>query len=543
MIKRHTVLLVSSIMLTSLYGCSSDNREVATGTASYQKSSGCISCHGGFGNNSTSTKYSPVTGAKITDEWQKSAHNTSNGAACTDCHTNSGHPSGGSIVKAVQDTQCATCHTTTSLGILHFANFTTSLASQFVSQSDPAGVQCRKCHNPHDTTSLIQYNKDWAESGHGETTFSNDGNANNDSVNSHYPWTTSSRDSCSKCHTTTGNLMHTVGGATTLTNNSFNTNPASVVSTTTVTGGPLMSNNKKNETVMCSACHADYSWKRRDIGARTLEYTYDPDFVPGGGSDAFAGAAPASTDGATAATAVQLPDAGDSNLCLVCHSGRGNFQSKRSTRFEGHHAPTGADLYAEYTHVGYEFAGLDYTKPGSFAHSTIGIADGSGPCVSCHMKSTNSHTFEAVNKDGNGVITAIKSQAICNDCHDTSMTAAILEGKALGYKDAGKLLKDYLANTVTNYTNAAITVSSSNVYTIHVNTYGAFQNSLYPTEDPGGFAHNSYYVKRLIFDSIDWLDNHAFDGTITINATNYPDAAKWYGAPDGTTGDYTASRP
>jgi len=520
------VLLIPAMAMLAMAGCGSDNRESGA-SASLAASQACIGCHA---NN----KISPVTGTLIVTEYLASAH-SSRGASCPDCHTNSGHPTGGSIVKAVQDTQCATCHTTTNLGTLHFSNFTTSLASQFVSQSDAAGVQCRKCHNPHDTTSLIQYNRDWAESGHGDTTYV-PGNANASSVNSHYPWTTVAREACSKCHTTTGNLKHTVGGATVLTTDAVTGTPG----TTTITGGPLMSNNKKNEALMCSVCHNDYGWTRRAIGARTLEYTYDSDLVLGGGSDAFAGAAPATTNGANAPAAVVLPDSGDSNLCLVCHSGRGNSQSKRSTRFEGHHAATGADLYAEYSHIGYEFAGLVYTKPAFFAHPTIGIADGAGPCVSCHMKTTKSHTYEVVTKDAGGVITAINSQAICNTCHGSAMNAATLEELSLGYKDAGKLLKDYLANTVPNYTGAAIVVASGNVNTIHVNTYGAFQNSLISTEDPGGFAHNSYYVKRLIFDSIDWLDNHTFDGTITINATNYPNAAKWFNA-DAITG--VATRP
>ncbi len=515
--KSKLLLSLSALFLLAVAGCGSSSKEGSNQTATFKASAACIECH-------AVTKISPVTGVAIVSEWQKSAHNLSSGAACTDCHTNSGHPGGGSIVKAVQDSQCATCHTTVKLGVPHFATYTTSLAAQYISQSDAAGVQCRQCHNPHDTTSLIKYNKDWAESGHGSTTY-DPANANNSSVNSHYPWTTASRDSCAKCHTTTGYLKHVVGGTATLTTNA---------SVSTVTAGPYMSNNKKNETIMCSACHEDYSWKRRSIGARTLEYTYDADRVPGGGSDAFAGAAPATTNGAALETAVVLPDVGDSNLCVVCHGGRGNFQSKRATRFEGHHAPTGADVFAANTHIGFEFAGRSYTKPAAYVHDSIGVSTGAGPCVTCHMKSTKSHGYEVVTKDSGGVITAINSQAVCNTCHGSSMNAARLQEQSLGFKEAGKLLNDYLANTVPNYTGAAITVTSGNVNTIHINTYGAFQNSFIFSEDPGGYAHNIYYVKRLIFDSIDWLDNHAFDGTITINATAYPKAAAWFGAAAGT---------
>jgi hypothetical protein len=36
--------------------------------------------------------------------------------------------------------------------------------------------------------------------------------------------------------------------------------------------------------------------------------------------------------------------------------------------------------------------------------------------------------------------------------------------------------------------------------------------------DYGGFAHNDLYAKRLIFDSIDWLDGGAeFSAAATIN--------------------------
>ncbi|CAG0949307.1 partial C-type polyheme cytochrome OmcB, partial [Geobacteraceae bacterium] len=479
-LSKSLTMLLGTAAMFAMYGCGSDNREsnIDQQTATFQASAACISCH-------ATNKTSPVTGALIVEEWKKSVHNTNAGAACTDCHTNSGHPNGGSIVAAVEDTQCATCHTVASLGYPHFANYTTSLAAQYVSQTDAAGVQCRQCHNPHDTTSLIQYNKDWTESGHGNVGYV-PGNASASSVNSHYPWTTAGRDSCAKCHTSTGYLKHVVGGTTTLTTNA---------GVSTITAGPYMSNNKKNEAIMCSACHEDYSWKRRSIGARTMEYTYDADLVPGGGSDAFAGAAPATANGAAPETAVVLPDVGDSNLCLVCHGGRGNFQSKRASRFEGHHAATGADLFAANSHFGFEFAGRDYTKPAAYAHDSIGVATGAGPCVSCHMKSTKSHTFDAVTKNASGVITAINTQAVCNTCHTgaSAINAATLEEQSLGYQNAGKLVIDYLANTVPNYTGAPIVITTTaQANAAHVNTYGAFQNSLLTSEDPGGYAHNIY---------------------------------------------------
>ena len=56
---------------------------------------------------------------------------------------------------------------------------------------------------------------------------------------------------------------------------------------------------------------------------------------------------------------------------------------------------------------------------------------------------------------------------------------------------------------------------------------GAAHNFNYLHHEPGAYAHNRFYAKRLIFDSLDWLDNGALDGTITIDAATYPEADTW----------------
>lgn len=43
------------------------------------------------------------------------------------------------------------------------------------------------------------------------------------------------------------------------------------------------------------------------------------------------------------------------------------------------------------------------------------------------------------------------------------------------------------------------------------------------------YLHNSKYGKRLIFVSIDWMDNGVLNGTITIPA-EYPEARVWLNA-------------
>ena len=68
---------------------------------------------------------------------------------------------------------------------------------------------------------------------------------------------------------------------------------------------------------------------------------------------------------------------------------------------------------------------------------------------------------------------------------------------------------------------------------------GAAYNYSYLHHEDGAYAHNSYYAKRLIFDSIDWLDGdtnldgNALDGQINIDVT-YPEARHWLNANSET---------
>jgi hypothetical protein len=59
--------------------------------------------------------------------------------------------------------------------------------------------------------------------------------------------------------------------------------------------------------------------------------------------------------------------------------------------------------------------------------------------------------------------------------------------------------------------------------------------------EPGAYAHNRLYVKLLIFDSIDWLDNNALDGR--INLTSHPEAARYLQGDGDTSNDDNVSRP
>lgn len=412
---------------------------------------------------------------------------------------------------------------------------------------------CLDCHNVHAADTTI--NEQWARSGHGgeiltakeaaetaqaanrrtytEIRAIRDAGADDGNAWPHYDWDASNRQSCQMCHSATGakNQLDSIITKNTDPDNYVEYDPVNndfsylIGWTATVSSG-------QNELLYCWACHKNNSGAVRESGAITLaSYTYDADRDP-------------ATDNAVD---VVLPDVGNSNVCLNCHAGRGNVTSvltaSRSKRAKAHHGAAAGTLFSATTHSGHEYAGADYANKSYFKHDGIGTADAdgnevyegtgttSGPCAACHMPSSN-HTFKVVEETA-GVITSITNQALCDACHSTHglMTAAVVEEEKEGFVNALLLLENYLKNVPVNYLNLDIHTTDNNNYkTVAMEAYGAFQNYKYLGDEPGAYAHNRYYAKRLIFDSIDWLDNGALDGTIDL--TGYADAHVWYDEDD-----------
>ena len=334
-----------------------------------------------------------------------------------------------------------------------------------------------------------------------------------------YNWDHPGRASCQRCHTATG-LANFLDADINDEEYDQDNNDFSYL----LGWGENGCGSPQNEVLYCWGCHTDATdGILRNPGELTLDFVYlDPDEIEDDDPDF-----------------VILPDKGNANVCGACHSGRGNDTSirkaviddNRSTRFAGHHAPTAGSLYAEVVHTGFEFTGQDYTPKSFFAHDIIETngdspETGDGPCVGCHMDTTADHTFEAVEEDADGNIVVINNQALCNTCHGSSITPSVLEELKGGFKDASSLLDDYVTNDITNYLNLDV---EANYQTVPLNAYGAFQDSIYMHEEGGIYVHNRFYGKRLIFDSIDWLDNGVLNGTITIPA-EYPEARTWLNA-------------
>lgn len=431
---------------------------------------------------------------------------------------------------------------------------------------DPTSVRvCRDCHDVH--TADTTYNKQWAKSGHGGHIAEikeaaepsgliavQDAAVPNTSPWAHYDWDDTGgwggrpRGDCQRCHTATGakNYLNSlISGATyDPANNDYSH------LTGWINGGP---SSGQNEMLYCWGCHTDNSGALRNPGAVTTEYV----------------------------TPVTLSDLGKSNVCVPCHVGQGNVSSytltgdpatdlsavvpARATNPNAtHYFPAAAIIYQDkgQTNIGYEYPGQDYSDPFFYGHYKVGLNNtfpesGTGPCATCHMESKN-HSLSVVEKVA-GVITGIKPK-ICVSCHDgehalfvsqdlvgttqdiwdgvsaavpTVVTQAMADAAAAEIEDEAEGFHEAITIVEQELIAAGITIDW-NTYPyfggaswINEGVFGAAQNLNVLLHEPGAYAHNRYYAKRLIYDSLDWLDDYTLNGSVTINPGTYPDAYAW----------------
>ncbi|PLY06935.1 MAG: hypothetical protein C0624_03880 [Desulfuromonas sp.] len=340
------------------------------------------------------------------------------------------------------------------------------------------------------------------------------------------------RGDCQQCHTATGakNFLTDPANYDPL-NNDF-----SYLDGWSLDGGPNGEtvSSGQNEMLYCWGCHENNSGDLRNPGSIPRPYE---------------------VGGVT----VTIPDVGNSNVCINCHGARGNMESYNFTAedptvdytslnagfgpgtknvTEAHYLVAAATIYAADTRIGYEYAGQDYA-PGFFQHDGIALnADtpetGAGPCAFCHMGDSANHTFSVVEKDAAGVIIDVPNKAQCDTCHTPGasyeITADKLEHEAEGFHETLEILETQLGAKGAVFQTSYPYFSTGASGWINQGVFGAAHNYNYLHHEPGAYAHNRFYTKRLLFDSIDWLDNYTLDGTINIDATVYPDAAEWMGA-------------
>lgn len=422
-------------------------------------------------------------------------------------------------------------------------------------------ITCLSCHPktsnyPNgDTNTNTKILKEYASSGHADVAA--------------IPWTVpEAGGTCQRCHTTFGFLHHleNYGPA--------NYDPAAPYRGITLSSpdyspqwtGTILSTplNQREEyrnamqVLICSACHPENGLLTGVL--RT----------------------PATTGGfvaiwsANSITAqVTFPDSGASNLCIRCHSARRagpNITSAATTT--AHYLPAAATVFSgttdlvnitenttspitppafgtKFTGLGYEFLGqANYINPKTFSHKNVGTPGGKGPCVGCHMSGTSGHTLKIITSDTNGTVTDINDTA-CTGCHG-AMPPLWLNDKKTGFHaateelDALLQLKGFYLNTTDgNFyrdpeflellglgaTSAERTASAKQYYDDQATVFGLDYAYLrgaaynlwllrYKLGDPAAYVHNSNYTKKILFDTLDYLDDGAFiapGGSITLS--------------------------
>ncbi len=582
--------VIMALLVVTLPGCGEKNVTAPTAATKLERSQPCFDCHG--------TLPSKITGAVIAEEWKLSLHNTTNAAGCIDCHfllasdaqphidrlcapchsatpVTSSHT--GLPPNAIRNPDsygiCGKCHNSVAgLGLSNHNNvtnntltshFSTPTLSAYTSGTYKARYvsknyenSCRSCHNPHDTTSRMNILRQWARSGKGDVSAAPWTNYDFRTRGTSTPGATPANSfgtDCVRCHTATGYINYLA-----------NKGIAPFGGTSKVEG---------KEVLACNACHMDYSYARRQVGAVTAFYNKS------------------TANNIRIRIAITYPDIGESNLCLNCHVGRETGKiikeladptltsnkittpsgpySFINTSFENsHYLTAGATVFKT---SGFEFySSYRYDNPSFYAHDKIGVGNHkntgtSGPCITCHMKPDN-HTFLPVAKDSSGNITALTSTA-CNNtlCHNGSMGVteiehqkelfnaamdalkAMLQNKlaiyffnanpyfftkpyVVGYKESGSCsenlaVKNWQTGGTTAFSYSATTKSCrsatavSGIIDTGANNMGAAFNYNLLFHDFGAFAHNRFYAKRLIYDSISWLYDN--DIKASSNALGY----------------------
>lgn len=519
---------------------------------------GCMACHDAHGLAATarSTCYTCHTGGKhgwSVADFEKSTHFTSTyaiadgiggptGKACIACHDP--HSLDAPFFAMSTATQikkgvgCQSCHTPGAPYSVynadgtgkapHFPNTVNSWDTAATAYYTGTGATCAECHSHNNTI-----NAGWAEGGHGDVTavpwkgdsgHTDWGAQGSNGVNfQSSPQATN----CIRCHSAKGFAAFVDSGFT-----KIDKLPASQLA------APLT----------CSACHDSV-----DKGTlRLANFTTASHGAKG--FKAYWGYSTASFVKNKVVTAIQLGDNRNSNICMPCHSQRASGQEIKDvfaaakpaiapgvagsgigTAIYPHAAQPGAIFYGK---GGYEFTATNGTgASNSFAyqdrarHQRIGnyLPSGyndtgvtQGSCVGCHMTSPDTHNVEVVTKDSNGNLTGIVSTE-CAKCHPAEFTYQDLQAK----KDELAALATALGNLLVKKgitldgvnplpertSNFDMSLGTGDLVKAEKNTGAWFNWYLFKTADPGAYAHNPSYARRLLTDSIDWMDDNSLNSS------------------------------
>jgi hypothetical protein len=449
---------------------------------------------------------------------------------------------------------CTNCHNRHNPALVSgvpYPHFSTYSTAQFVTTN----ISCNNCHNSTVDNSFNIYpaNREWAKTGKANPTspaYIGPGPYSETNLSTFdfkffgtplpaKPANSTSQD-CVRCHTTTGFINYVTP-----------TDPQNLNSAFSDIQAWGISGDRTREMIGCSACHNntsgfDATFSRRSIGVETAP----DDFPLVYNVRAWYGYSSAATRKIIRSKSYANP-AGigmfDSNLCIACHTGKaagdlikypgvctpvasiacrvgatGGFWANVEF-IDPHNMNTANLMFPDGLRAGYEYRTGTSSNP---AHTNIGLDTTRGPCVGCHMSSPNKHSFSALSTAGNNVITSISTN-VCTSCHGSSAPPtdpATLQTKKEGYQAALEVIAAQLATRGIYYnavkapyffTTADPAQQAYDTRTVNWNSNATFQGAnllgaafnLRLLQPGAGWVHNSIYSKRLLYDTIDYLDD------------------------------------
>jgi hypothetical protein len=114
---------------------------------------------------------------------------------------------------------------------------------------------------------------------------------------------------------------------------------------------------------------------------------------------------------------------------------------------------------------------------------------------------------------------------VCAECHSGGfeLTPQVIEEEAAGYESSLEVLNQALIAQGYTFLGRYPYFSSRDWIPVGQdqtdqqvgkNTMGAAFNYNLAIHEPGGFAHNRFYYKRLLWDSIDWMDDFTMNESV-----------------------------
>lgn len=489
----------------------------------------CLQCHE---TTLDQTGQNLVASYKLSGHYTNMAFTDGNGvgAGCVGCHGPSHN-----VPNPYANGRCFDCHT--DKVTLHANSDATAGANAMYAPTNYA-ENCNACHQPHNANSGNAERHAWAQSAHGAV----DGAAW-----THYEFQKGgSYLTCQRCHTASGFKAFAASGLTAF------TPTASVAGAT----------DSANEVLACDACHTNNKFDMRTVGAFTAPYTVGNDLAGKKGATVtfpsvgetnlcipchaglVSGVGSVTNFAATGFSAV--------NPHYLAAAGT-MYMSVGFTDFTSASAAIGTSTYAKSLTIdstsapGYGISGgvtSTHRKLGTSAingdsHNpsvfVAGKFDANGPCVTCHL---NANGAPAGDRAGHGHNLEIDENAynqVCVNCHTSENTvpltaqnfkAVFLEPQSEAFQTtlalAVKLLKDnynidYNPNAYPYYYQGGTTTAQTDWTkggTVNgKKLLGAAYNIQLLTKDPAAYAHARSYSRRLLYDTLDFLD----DGVINLS--------------------------